>query len=573
MTIYIKSMDLDPVNLAYMLLICKCAGGNMSNLTRKMSLRNFKYCKEFFILLLWVMTLSGCVDVNLVPQKVKGLSIPSKGSFCIVDPIEVNGSTKIMFIVDVSESNSDTDPDGSKRANNIDKFVTEAQKDPYQYGLIVFDDSPEAVINYNGNKGQPRFTDDPDEIYQATQTIRRNPSRGYTVYGLALTMAKQAIKDDIRLFPDERSTYIILFISDGEPSDSDPNSEISSLVNIDNREIYLSTAYYGNHGNNAINLLQNMAKEGGGNFVNFENDENWDFNQLIIENDVIPWNLKRFLVYNLNAGFCLDGRVDVDSDADGMCDRDEIAMNDLYAEKLRAEGKSFDPANRFSFGDGYGDFFHWLRFRNPGKSLPSCEDRSDEDFDLLTKCEENEIENQSNSDDVPTRGDPKVFDTDRDGIIDGIETYVYFASENTGQTTRYTAALDKENLEDNPDGEESVLVQIQQHRNPWFQDPEAEAYDTSLIPLLNNPTKVCYMFSQSVLPVYQTLEVKKGNTLPGLDHLAGENSVMVYYIQVLQPNPDDVGVLKHSVQRINRSPLSPGLQVTDGIFDEYIPPK
>ena len=260
----------------------------------------------------------------------------------------------------------------------------------------------------------------------------------------------------------------------------------------------------------------------------------------------------------------------MDSDTDGMCDRDEIAMNDLYAEKLRAEGKSFDPANRFSFGDGYGDFFHWLRFKYPGKSLRPCEDRSDEDFDLLTKCEENEIENNSNTDSIFKTGDPKIFDTDRDGIIDGIETYVYFASQSTGRATRYTAALDKENLKDHPDGEESVLVQIQEHRNPWFHDPEAEAYDTHLSKL--NSKKECYLFSQSVLPVYETLEVKRGNTLPGLEHPAGGNSVMVYYIQMLQSEPGSVGILKHSVQKIDWGPLSPGLQVKEGIFDEYIPP-
>ena len=48
---------------------------------------------------------------------------------------------------------------------------------------------------------------------------------------------------------------------------------------------------------------------------------------------------------------------------------------------------------------------------------------------------------------------------------------------------------------------------------------------------------------------------------------------MVYYIQVLQPEPDSVGILKHSVQRIDWGSVSGGLRVKEGTFKQYIPPK
>ena len=509
--------------------------------------------------------------MSLVPRPTENLSVISKDSFCIVEPVEESRSTKIMFVVDNSSSNEQNDADGSKRAENINRFVASAtEEDSYELGLILFNTHSESPINYENNTNKPKFTSDRNEFYQATQTILDSPFRGGTNYSEAINLVNQAIQDDIRLFPDTISSYIILFISDGRPSDANSNERVKDLIDI-NREIYLSTAYYGTFGPEAIAKLQEIAALGLGNFVNFETGDNWNFNQLIVKNDVIPWNLKEFLVYNLNAGFCLDGKVDVDSDADGMCDRDEISMNTFYSEELKAEGKRFDPANRFSFGDGYGDFFHWLRFRYPGKTLRSCEDRSDDDFDLLTKCEENELQNRSNAEGAVSKGDPKSFDTDRDGIIDGIETFVYFASQSTGRTTRYTAALDRENVKDSPDGEESVLVQIKQHRNPWFHDPDAKAYDTTLTPL-NNSKEDCYLFHQSTLPLYRTLEVKEGNTLPGLEHSADENAVMVYYIQVLQPEPDSVGVLRHSVQHIT-GPISSGLQVKEGTFKQYLPPK
>ena len=515
----------------------------------------------------------GCADVSLEVREEPEVIVYSKDSFCIVDPLEVaGGALKIMFVVDVSGSNQSNDSNGSKRADNIDEFVQSLAEEggAYQYGLIRFDGSVEPAISYPDDSQKARFTDDLEELFEATDTIRKKPAVGGTQYGMAIQAAKVAIETDIEEFPDERSSYVVLFISDGQPNDFNLNFGVSDLVNVNGGDVYLSTAYYGSSGNQAVEILRDMAVEGGGNFVNFEDGEHWDLEGLLIEPDVIPWSLKEFLVYNLNAGFCLDGRVDVDSDVDGMCDRDELKMNRLYADELKAEGKSFDPTNRFSFGDGYGDFFHWLRFRYPGKTLPECEDRSDEDFDLLTVCEEGEIESQT--DEGIINGDPESFDTDKDGLIDGIETFVYFASQNTGRTTRYTAALDEDNIKDNPDGEESVLVQIKEHRNPWFEDPHAEAYDTRISPL-GSALGDCYDFSQSSLSVYETLRVKEGNTLPGLEHGSGENSVMVYYIQVLQSRPKAEGILKYSIQKINWGQLSPGLKVQEGIFSEYIPPK
>ena len=412
------------------------------------------------------------------------------------------------------------------------------------------------------------FIEDTDEISQIISRVKTG-SLPAVKTGEAFSLANELIENDINQFG-EGSKYVIFFISDGRIAVNKPLS-VSSLV--DRRDnVYVSAGYYGPEDLASIQLLENIAEVGNGNFVNFQKGQSWDISTLLLTQkpDVIPWSLKEFLVYNLNAGFCLDGKVDVDSDSDGMCDRDELTMNSVYSEKLSAEGNLFDPTNRFSFGDGYGDFFHWLRFRYPGKTLPNCVNRSDEDFDLLTACEENEIRNSGNGNDL--RGDPKSFDTDKDGIIDGIETFVYFASQNTGGATRYTAALDPHNLDNNPDGEENVSIQIRQHRNPWFKDAHINlAYDTTISPY-QSAKNDCYWFSQSSLPIYQTLEVGEGNTLPGLEHGAGENSIMIYYIQVLQSKPAEQGVFKYSFQKLKDNSIS-GLKVRGDTFNEYIPPK
>ena len=559
--------------------------GNLMTISiKKNALKSYK----FLIFLLFLTTLIGCADVRLVPNKTEIPSILSEDSFCVVEPAKERSGAKIMFVVDISFSNSRNDPSGSKRVRNINQFVEEEGLKEYlanqYYGLVIFDHEARSILNYDEDASKPKFTKDLDEIKDATQTLARNPFNpvGNTNYTSALDVVHRAIQVDIEKFPHDRYEYIIFFLSDGIPNRNVDSidlriEQIIKDVKSAGRKMSLSTAFYGTEGEAAIKRLQEMSELGGGAFVNFETDDIWDLNKLWPAEMIIPWNLKEFLVYNLNAGFCLDGKIDVDSDMDGMCDRDEITMNTIYAEQLKAEGKLFDPANRFSFGDGYGDAFHWLRFRYPGKTLYPCEGpegRSDEDFDLLTHCEEKELLHRTAIDDDPTTGNPKVFDTDRDGLLDGIETFVYFASKNTGRTTRYTAALDNSNIRDDIDGEGSVLTQIKEHRNPWFpDDPDTVvAYDTLLNPL-NTPTLDCYTFQQDNLPVYKTLEVKAGNTLPGLEHAAGENSIMVYYIQVLEPEPDSVGVLKHSVQKVKWGSTSTGLQVKEGTFNTYEPPK
>ena len=61
--------------------------------------------------------------------------------------------------------------------------------------------------------------------------------------------------------------------------------------------------------------------------------------------------------------------------------------------------------------------------------------------------------------------------------------------------------------------------------------------------------------------------------MPGLGHGEGENSVMVYYIQVLQSEPGEQGVFKYSFQKLNGNSDDLGLKVRDGVFSEYTPPK
>lgn len=504
---------------------------------------------------------ASCSDVRLAIRQPQLPNVSGKGELCITEPEEVKRWLKFLFIIDKSGSNGSTDPNGRKRAGNIGKFLTaQMQATNQQYGMLWFQDDEAGAFIHEGNDRAPTFTRDLNEALSATDELRWGDS-GSTPYKAALQLARSAIESDRERFPDEEPFYMVFFVSDGEPTDihneGELNRLIKDLVDIDPKNVALSTAFYGSNGDHAARRLERMAKLGNGKFVNFETNADWDFNDLIVKPTFEPWQLKyELVVYNLNAGFCEDGGVDVDSDADGMCDKDEARL------------PGFDPRRRFSFGDGYGDYFHWRRFKY-GEALPTCTDRSDEDHDLLTACEEKYIRNERPSQDVPGNGDPKNPDTDRDGIIDGIETFVYMR-----RTMAY--AMDSFNLQENFDGEEPARRQIGEHRNPLVRDAGQPAYDTRLSPIPGRSLD-CYQFTQSVLPLYPTLEVKAGDTLEGLEHKAWENAVYVHYVQTRQSDPKGDGILRYSVQKLLNDELTrrrinsnQALRFDDRHFKSYI---
>lgn len=533
-----------------------CGGKIVSGINHRYKLKQF-ICLG--VLSVWAVA---CSDVRLRKMGSSALDVSSKGAFCISEPQAVQRYTKFLFIVDKSGSNyagngggqPPTDPGAVKRAGNIERFViSNAGKDYIRYGMIVFN-GEKAQPYITGGNGSATFTGDSNVVFQATNKLRSVPDEDATPYKAALQQARLAIAGDMQAYPDEQSVYMLFFLSDGIPTDINNDNELDGLVkdmlSLNPGKIFLSTALYGGTDAAVANLMK-MAQVGEGKFINLDTSTNWDFNSLIVKPTTEPWQMKNLLVYNWNAGYCEDGAVDTDSDADGMCDRDEVRYG-------------FNPGNRFTHGDGYGDYFHWREVKY-NETLPPCTDRSDADMDGLTACEEKYINNDRPSPGIPRHGDPNNPDTDLDGILDGIETFVYFP-----RTMAF--AMDSTNLmRNNLDGEEPAGQQIFEHRNPLVRDAGAKAYDVTLTPVSNGKLD-CYAFDQSILPVYPTLEVPSSKTLPWLGHREGVNRVMIYYIQTPQSDPTGLGVYKYSVQDLLYSASSAGLKVDDGVFQTYVVP-
>ncbi len=508
-----------------------------------------------------IVVVAACSDVRLVPKVDQPALVTGKGQFCLFDPDEVGSDTKFLFVIDKSRSNTWTDPNGVIRATSIEAFVEQNRENRrYHYGLIAF--MGEQALAYTVKTGTTAaFLQDRGEIFAATGRIRSEVDDGGTPFKAGLLASRLAIEEDKKTGKSANTNYIVMFISDGEPTDVQSESELDQLVqeiiDVEPGKVYLSAAFYSDKPNaEASARLARMAKVGKGKFNDFANSTKWDFSDLINEVYFEPWQLKSFLVYNMNAAFCEDGAVDVDSDGDGLCDRDELKI------------PGFDPTRRFSFAGGYSDLFHWRLKRYGGLPLPACVDRNDDDFDFLTNCEEDYIFSDQPSPGIPRRPDKRNPDTDRDGIVDGLETMVFFY-----RTLTY--ALDSLNLFEIFDGQIPAMTKLMQHRNPLYRDSGELGYDTTLKMYLEG-TRPCFEMTQSVLPLYDTRAVSERDNFSHLAHEAGENVIAIYFIQTPSSAPKGDGVLKFSFQKL-KNDLSTkesmrhgrALKISNEVFTTY----
>jgi hypothetical protein len=233
------------------------------------------------------------------PSAAATAKTPATPSTCSVESIQ--RMTKILFIVDQSGSNADltfnynsagvlistppTDPTKSFRAGAISTFLSSYRhKSNFQWGFITFSgSSARALISPGGvsvNSSVSGYAVSPASMDSALSAFESSPDQGQTPYHAALSMAAQAIHND----PDNQSSskpnYFVILLTDGYPTDyydqngkfetSALDQDITNLVASGGTgTVSLSSVYYG-QGNDpsAINLLQSIASNGGGQFAN-----------------------------------------------------------------------------------------------------------------------------------------------------------------------------------------------------------------------------------------------------------------------------------------------------------------
>jgi len=387
--------------------------------------------------LLLLATLSGvaCTDADL-----ESVPIPPKpplddkmrieGSFCTEDPMSVEFPVKILFVVDVSDSMSQTDPPnpldnnytGRTRAV-IDVINALSGIKGVEIGIITFHSS----VNDVTGGFKPNFTPQ-DVVDLTTAALSLQSNAAQTNYEGALDAAFQLLVADMRtrdIKVRSRSKYVVIFISDGMPNpvteDPPANTDerilrlVKDIADLEHehqlRELKLHTVYLSGTTPPQYQLvpetlLKNMAETGRGTFRNIGNGERINFLTIDFTSFRRMFIVKSFSAMNRNTRPGVGQ--DTDSDGDGLSDSYEILIGT-------------DPTKKDTDGDGFSDLLE-DRLRNAGfdpldPADADCQvtpaddyNRRDDDGDGLLNCEERFIGSAA-----------RLVDTDADGLPDGLE--------------------------------------------------------------------------------------------------------------------------------------------------------
>ncbi len=498
-----------------------------------------------------------------------------EGSFMTESPDEINFPVKVLFAIDCSLSMGDS-VDGAavgsdpyflriEAARNFINTYNSNENTSFEI-MLWNNDVFERTRTIDGRGG---FTKDPDELNRVLDAARNDTMTDYLG-------TLDAIHTDIQLdinHADEgslvRTKYVVIFLSDGMSNvqgGSQPNSDIWNGVS----EIYEMAEAYGVGGFNfhtflllgmfgttesgqqarayAENTLQGMADRGNGQFRLFETAESIDFVNIVDMRLTVEYKIKYMVAYNTNVRAGLE-LVHVDSDGDGLIDRDEAVHGT-------------DPFSSDTDGDGLTDYFE-IAVSSPGHILdPRLQDSPcdsvgdgpwpDTDRDGLTDCEE-----------YVKGTDRRMVDTDTDGIPDGIE---------------FVMGTNPLEIQDTNDSDFDGMVdwmEVQKHTNVTSNDPiirqrysyDYNIQDRGLVPIdqgEDQPTYVRqYYFRISNIDIMNT----GGHTADSGDLWSqGDNLIRFYIAQVPEDNPNSTPIFRMAEVLVNVDERNARLVLTPNDF-------
>ena len=257
---------------------------------------NSTISKLFFSALM--VGLAACSPVKFDANKADGQAVTPTGEPPTPTPVPCNVETiyrptKILFVTDMSGSNVDrtvnyingqvvetdpTDPVKEFRYNAISDFVnTFRSKSNFDWGFITFQGT-------TASSAMSGFTD-VNQMNSVLGNFRNQRDEGKTPYRAALARARAMIANDPELNVADKPNYVVVFLSDGFPTDncsgtSCPTApvedDVRSLVNVAGAgRVTLSTILYGGPRTltDAEKLLKTMSSIGRGQYayVNTQN--------------------------------------------------------------------------------------------------------------------------------------------------------------------------------------------------------------------------------------------------------------------------------------------------------------
>ena len=425
------------------------------------------------------------------PPKVETFQI--EGTFCTEDPETVSFPVKVWFVIDDSGSMGDADP-------NMARY-TEAQA----LATALEDTEPPASMFFGGaifsGDESIRFTQ-PDRFTPSAATFNANVAAvmngggGTTPYVAALALTNAELSADISEDPEmaKRTRYVIIFLSDGAPTDDDGpdfpqiRAQIEALIALRAQagDITLNTVFLGGDEDGAEQVLMAMSQAGGGIHKSFPGGDDLDYSDFDFSSIRRNYNQRFFLVTNLNAVPDKHGHF-TDSDADGFSDEKELELGT-------------NPELRDTDADGCSDL---MEVRDagwdpviPGSTNSQCacsepQRTADVDKDGLTDCEEKWLA----SNPVSADGDRNEDDVEIGDLVpDGLD-YTYLGDVN----------FPNDGMDYDADGVQD-LAELRTHTDPRAADADREhwAYDYVLLDQQPDEPR-CYDFRVENVSLMPTL--------------------------------------------------------------------
>ncbi len=368
----------------------------------------------------WLCLLLGaahwqCTNSDLLlGEKENYDKLTVSGEVCTTDPADAMFNTRILFLVDCSDSMGFNDPKGERGTAIKDVIKNYRDQESVLFGVARF--GTKVVIETE------TYTKDEQELDQALAPIVTpgdpNAYLGGTDYYQVLVSASDFVeKDRVLHASDMEATYVVVFITDGAPQsdDFDPAVTIKKILDqVDFMHIkgtilhtFLLTNDQQGIPAQFLTLLTDMARKGTGQYRELAAPAALaDTLGELLEVSVIRriFDLKNFMVLNRNTVIAeAEGGKQIlpDSDGDGLSDQEEEQMG---TSPVRADSDRDNISDLVEKMMGYDPLA-----QEQLSGVPPTE-FEDDDKDGLNNYEEKLLS---------TRRDR--FDSDADGVPDGVE--------------------------------------------------------------------------------------------------------------------------------------------------------
>lgn len=470
-----------------------------------------------------------------------------EGNFFTESPDDLIFPVKVLFAIDCSGSmgaaDAGSDPTNQRLAATL-AFVEEYNGNAnVSFEIILWNSAIQNATMVGGNRG---FTKDMGEINNVLASAVNTSTTDYvgTIEGIHQDIYRD-ISDPDNHDSLARTKYIVIFFSDGldnVPDSSEPRvNEILNAV----EELYEMVIEENDVGSfnfhtfllpgidmsdsdrqDCIDLMQEMAEAGHGQFRIFETADTIDFINIVDLRLAAEYQIKFMVAYNFNVVPGTD-TLFVDSDGDGLSDQQELNPSDYWWRQT-------DPNSADTDGDGWSDYFEYKisTYENPRD--PTVNDGAcdalpdgtypDSDWDGLNNCEER------------YKGTNSYHpDTDHDGIPDAVEFYsgTNPLEDQVGMDTDFDGAVD--------------WLEIQRHTNVTANDPVVRSrfayrYDIADLGFTDEmPNMRLYDFTISNISIMDT----SGSMLNGeQDFYPGDNLIRLFIAQVPEDMPDEQPIFR-----------------------------